>query len=496
MISLLTGLALALSLTLSPAAGYSAPASNKPSDTDITYWIRYAITHDPRTAGRDITVETSDGIVKLRGEVDNLAAKNYAAAESKKIHGVRGVINEIAVKPVSRSDADIAHDVRQRLENSGAVDARDLVVAVHGATVTLSGSAVDWNQKEEARFLASEVRGVKDVTDEVDVRFTETKSDGTLAAESRARLERDAYLSDLPITAAVHNGVITLDGSVGNLYEKERAERTLRWQAGVKSVVNNLKVEPEEDFGVRDSVSVPSDDELMQNVKAEMETDLRLRPEDISVDAVAGHVMLFGSVPSLWEKRIAEQDARDVVGTAWVTDDLIVHPTERDDSAIKDQIVFNINSDPYLSKAKIGVSVAAGVVTLVGEVPSLFEKQHALDLAIDVMGVGRVVNNLTVKPMAVLTDDVLQNELVRRIGEDWKLAPISEDIQVQVQQGTVILTGDVDTWSERQEAARVALRTRGVLSVDDRLTVRGVPYPWDEWHFKMPGYFEPYYDIY
>jgi osmotically-inducible protein OsmY len=227
-------------------------------------------------------------------------------------------------------------------------------------------------------------------------------------------------------------------------------------------------------------------------------TDLRLRPEEISVDAVAGHVMLFGSVPSLREKRIAEQDARDIVGTAWVTNQLIVYRTQRDDSAIRDQIVFNMGTDPYLSKFNIDVTVAEGVVTLVGDVPSLFEKERATHLAIDVLGVGKVVNDLSVRGMLALRDDVLKRHVVQRLEQDWKIAWVYEHIRVDVTDDVVRLTGDVNTWSERQEAGRVALRTHGVLAVDNRLTVRGVPYPWDEWHSKMPGYFGLYdpYEIY
>lgn len=490
MLSLFTGMALAMSLMFSPAASNSADANGVPKDLDITTWVHYALSHDPRTVGWHIAVETRDGIVKLKGEVDNLAAKNYAAAEAKKIHGVRGVINEISVMLVPRPDADIAHDVRRRLENSTAVDARSLVVAVQGGIVTLSGEAADWNQKEEARLMAEGIRGVKEVVDDVQLRFGDPVSDERLAAESRARLARDVYLNRLPITVAVQDGEITLTGSVGNLYEKERAGRSLRWQRGVKSVVNELMVEPWERYGVRDEVAVPSDDELKRNVEAELMTDLRLRPEKIAVEAVAGHVMLFGAVPSLRQKRIAERDVRDVVGVGWVTNDLLVSPMLREDSAIRGQIVFNLGADPYLSRNKIDVSVAEGVVTLSGKVPSLADKQRATDLAIDVQGVSEVINDLIVRHVFGLTDEILKSQVVQRLKDDWKVRWIYEDIQVHANDGVVVLTGDVNNWSERREAGRVALRTQGVVAVDNRLTVRGVPYPWDEWHWRTPGHLE------
>lgn len=498
MLPILTTMVLSLSLTLSAVQSHGTPVDKKPSDADITYWTHYALSHDSRTLTSEISVETTDGIVKLSGVVDNLASQNFAIAEAKKVRGVRGVIDEIDVIPAYRPDEQIGREVERRLENSMAVDARSLVVDVHEGVVTLSGELPDWNQREEARVLVSGVRGVKDVVDKTHIQRGEGISDERLAAESRERLRRDAYLSDLPISVAVHDGQITVTGTVGNLYEKERAERRLLWQYGVKSVVNELKVEPWESYGVRKAALEPADAELKRTVKEELESDLRLTPDQISVDAVAGHVMLFGSVPSLRQKRIAETDARDVVGVAWITNELVVYPTYREDSGIRDQVIFNLGTDPHLSKVDIGVSVEDGVVTLSGTVPDLYEKHRATDLAVDVVGVRRVVNEMMVSSTPKLTDDVLTRMVMQRLEEDWKIAWIYEDIGVKVDGGTVTLTGDVNSWSEREEAGRVALHTQGVLAVDNRVTVRGVTYPWDQWHSKLSGYFDLYdpYDIY
>jgi len=409
-------------LTFNGVPSYGVFAKGNPTDADITHWTHYALTHDPRTRASEISVETRSGVVKLMGQVDNLAARTFAVAEAKKVRGVRGVVDEIDVIPVYRPDGQIAGELRRRLENSVAVDARNLDVAVHEGVVTLSGEIPDWNQKEEASLLASEVRGVKDVVDSSHVHSGEGINDERLAAESRTALQRDVFLVDLPISVAVYDGQITITGSVGNLYEKERAGRRMLWQRGVKSVINKLHIEPWEDYGVRETSPILTDAELKRNVEAELKADFRLTPDQIRVDAVAGHVMLFGSVPSLREKRIAEGDTRDVIGVAWVTNELIVYPTYRDDSGIRDQILFNLETDPYLSKATIGVSVQDGVVTLTGSVPELYEKHRATDLVTDVMGVTRVVNSVTVNPAPELTDAALRRIVTQRLEEDWKVA--------------------------------------------------------------------------
>ena len=65
-----------------------------------------------------------------------------------------------------------------------------------------------------------------------------------------------------------------------------------------------------------------------------------------------------------------------------------------------------------------------------------------------------------------------------------------------VKNGVAILDGEVNRWSERPEAGRVALHTEGVRTVDNRLTVHGYDYPREERHTKGPYAYEPLYNLY
>ena len=55
-------------------------------------------------------------------------------------------------------------------------------------------------------------------------------------------------------------------------------------------------------------------------------------------------------------------------------------------------------------------------------------------------------------------------------------------IQVSVTDGNVILSGDIDTWAQRREAGRMAFITDGVRSVQNRMTIESVDYPWEQWN--------------
>ena len=50
-------------------------------------------------------------------------------------------------------------------------------------------------------------------------------------------------------------------------------------------------------------------------------------------------------------------------------------------------------------------------------------------------------------------------------------AEIDARVNVTAQNGTIILSGNVHSWAERQEAERAAWAAPGVSQVDDRLTV-------------------------
>ena len=58
---------------------------------------------------------------------------------------------------------------------------------------------------------------------------------------------------------------------------------------------------------------------------------------------------------------------------------------------------------------------------------------------------------------------------------------MADRIGVTVKDGRATLTGDVDTWSEYREAARVAFHMEGVRGLDNRLALGGKPHHWEEW---------------
>ena len=447
-------------------------ASDKISDEEITKWVKEALMEDPRVNIENIHFKTKDGIVRLTGTVNNLDEKKYAELESKKIRGVVGVIDELTLTPAYRSDSDIEADVLKRLTGSPFINIKNLMVRVSNGTVILTGQVSSWIELKEADDLASEVRGVRSLEDDLVIKFKTERSDEAILRDVEDLLDRDVYLYNLPINASVNNGKVILEGTVGSPYEKERAELDALGTMNVTSVENRIKIKPAEVYGVKQEDREPSDQEIKQYVETELNEDPRIDPFEIKVDVSEGVVTLSGSIPDFYERRIAENDTRDVVGVLDVDNQLTVLTIENVD---KDETIFidvenRIQSNDVLSGERIKVQVDDGVVILTGRVSNYWEIHYATEVVSRVMGVRDIINNLTVNKLTNLKDDILEYKIKHSLESDWLTSLVSDNIKVTVKDGIATLQGKVDTYSEYREAARVTSRTTGIWKVVNNLT--------------------------
>ena len=457
-------------------------AADRPSDDTINYWIKEALREDQRVNVADITVKTNDGIVTLSGFTRNLAGKNYADLEAKKIQGVRGVIDELVVRPAYRFDADIAQDIRQRWVYNAFIKSHGLWVTVFDGKAILNGKVNSWAERREAELLATEVRGVKAVDNKLEVEYQTKRPDEQIKSDVISAIHRDVYLAALPIQVLVYNGVVTLTGEVGNAYQKERAADRSLGINNVKSVDNKIVVTWWRERGVRERMALLSDDQLNQTVRDALYQDMRVEPFDIAVDASYGHVTLRGTIPSYHQKQLAEQDAREVVGVAWVSNLLSVRTEPRSDDAILQDIRSAIDSDYLLNGQDVKVRVQDGKVTLTGNVNEYYEKSDATTVASKVLGVWDVVNNISVNWFFKFTDAALEQRIKDRLLSHDATRWVADQIKVNVKDGKATLTGQTYDWSERYEVGRIALSTDGIKSVENDLTVIDVNYPWDKWN--------------
>ena len=265
----------------------------------------------------------------------------------------------------------------------------------------------------------------------------------------------------------------------------------MRWIANVKSVTYGLTVQWYDSHGVKLENATPSDDAVKQAVRKSLDQDSRVIANEITIRTLFGEVTLDGSVYSHYEKGIAEQDAKNAVGVAWVKNNLFVRADQREDWAIEGDVDFNLDTDAVTEGFGLGARVKHGTVTLTGKVHSWYQRSHAYDVASRVRGVKAVIDNITVSEANHVNgtnwtkDADLVKSIKSRLHSDWTTWWVSDNINITVLNGVATMEGDVNSWKQRQEAGDRALNTVGVSEVDNRLTVKGVAYPWDEHHFKL-----------
>lgn len=142
------------------------------------------------------------------------------------------------------------------------------------------------------------------------------------------------------------------------------------------------------------------------------------------------------------------------------------------DAQLQQDVIAELNWEPSVNAAQIGVEVNDGVVTLAGHVDSYAEKwdaEHAAQrvagvkaLAIEVDVMLRGVNERNDVDIARSAENVLQ----------WTTALQKDSVRVMVEHGCITLSGTVD-WDYQRQAAAAAVRyLMGVTGVSNQIAVQ------------------------
>jgi osmotically-inducible protein OsmY len=138
------------------------------SDPEIARDVVHAITADVIVPADRLKIGVKDGYVSLEGKVDWNFQRSAAGACADRIIGVRGVTNNITVKPVVLP-AEVKLKIEEALKRSAEVDSRRINVSATEGTVYLTGNVRSWVEKEEAARAAWAAPGVSKVVDHIAV---------------------------------------------------------------------------------------------------------------------------------------------------------------------------------------------------------------------------------------------------------------------------------------------------------------------------------------
>jgi osmotically-inducible protein OsmY len=215
-----------------------------------------------------------------------------------------------------------------------------------------------------------------------------------------------------------------------------------------------------------------TDRDILLDLEEELHWDPGLRSGDIAVAVMDGVVTLAGFARTYREKARAAEVARCVEGVAGVANDIEVKLPllkRRPDPEIARDAVATIRELLPDYSEKIQVLVHDGRMTLTGEVDSHSQKVRVEEAVSHVRGLRALANDIKVK---------LQNipvELKQRIEQAFLLNAEIEADQIAIDvgdDGTIVLSGSVSSWTERDYAERTAREAPGVRRVDNRIDVR------------------------
>ena len=167
-----------------------------------------------------------------------------------------------------------------------------------------------------------------------------------------------------------------------------------------------------------------------------------------------------------------------VLVTLFVTSPVIAEKTAGeavDDVGIAAQVKTNLIQSKIVDANDVNVEVEKGVVQLSGFVETEEQRREAAKIAKDIVGVKDVSNKLVVQGGKRSMGQTMDDQYVEtKVNAALMGDPDTDagDIDVEVRNGVVQLSGFVSSAAEKKRATEVAMGVKGVKKVDNALDIK------------------------
>jgi len=299
--------------------------------------------------------------------------------------------------------------------------------------------------------------------------------DVQLKSQVRSELGYDPVVKNVNVVVTVDDGQVTLSGRVDTLKKKSRAERIVRSVRGVQDVVNAIEVDTRQTW---------SDSDIKGDVSDALFENPATDSYEVEAEVDDGRVTLTGTVDSYAEKILAENVVMGVHGVRSVKNEIRVEfDAERPPIEIEEDIEQMLQRNPAVLADDIEVDVDGNEAILSGTVSSLTAKDEAV-LSAYVTG----VNNVDSRGLIVWDGTTTREKKTEETEDEyewddtrikqsinrallWEPEVLSINVNVDVTNGFVTLTGQVETLKAMREAEALAEDTPGVEAVTNNLVV-------------------------
>ena len=142
------------------------PGTAERSDVDIAQSVLSGLRFNVAVPTNHVQVTVENGWVTLEGQVEWQYQKSAAESGIKYLMGVKGVTNNIEIKP-RVSSADVKAKIEAAFERLAQFDANQITIEAQGEKVILRGSVHSWDEKDQAEQAAWAAPGVTSVENHV-----------------------------------------------------------------------------------------------------------------------------------------------------------------------------------------------------------------------------------------------------------------------------------------------------------------------------------------
>ena len=213
------------------------------------------------------------------------------------------------------------------------------------------------------------------------------KTDAQLQKDVMEELKWEQNVTASEIGVAVHDGAVTLNGTVPTYAEKRAVERAVQRVQGVKAIAEEIQVK-------LTGTHKRNDSEIAEAAVSSLKQHVWV-PVDIQPTVENGWVTLRGEVNLEFQRSAACDAVRYLAGVKGVSSNITVKPAVQP-TAVKDAIEKALKRNAVIDAERIKVSADGGKVTLSGSVRSWGERGEVGSAAWNPPGVTAVQNNLTV----------------------------------------------------------------------------------------------------
>lgn len=212
-------------------------------------------------------------------------------------------------------DETLQKAVISQLHWDPSVNAGHIGVTSNDGIVVLSGHVETFAEKHAAEAATRQVKGVKGVAEEIEVRlsFDFKRDDDVIAAAAVDRLAWDVSVPPDAVTVSVQKAFVTLTGEVTWNYQKEAAEQDMRRLYGVVGVSNQITIKPQVDVA-----------NLSDNIMHAMHRSWFFDPQTVKVTATLGSVRLTGTAHSPHDRDAAASTAWAAPGVTEVVNNITI----------------------------------------------------------------------------------------------------------------------------------------------------------------------------